>query len=65
MTISGLTRTLVAVATATALNVAAGPAHAQADGPHYGAPTVGACSTMTAKQANATADKSTVVPCSE
>jgi Septum formation len=65
MTISGLTRTLVAVAAATALIVSTAPAHAQADGPDFGAPTVGACSTMTAKQADATADKSTVVPCSD
>jgi hypothetical protein len=70
MTISGLTRTLVAVAATTALTatlaVTAAPTQAlQTDGPDYGAPTVGACSTMTAKQAGAKADKSTVVPCSQ
>ena len=66
MTLSGLTRTLVAVAAATALTLSAAPGHAlQADGPDYGAPTVGACSMMTPKQADARADKSTVVPCSQ
>jgi Septum formation len=67
MTISGVTRTLVAVAAATALSVPTTPADArsQPDGPDFGAPTVGACSTMTAKQAAAQADHSTVVPCSE
>jgi hypothetical protein len=67
MTISGLTRTLVAVAAATALTVSTAPSHAQGqpDGPGFGAPTVGACSTMSAKQAAAKADKSTVVPCSD
>lgn len=67
MTISGLTRTLVAVAAATALTVSTAPSHAQGqpDGPDFGAPTVGACSTMTAKQAAAQADRSTVVPCSQ
>jgi len=70
MTISGLTRTLVALAATTAvtatLAVSAAPTQAlQADGPDYGAPAVGACSTMTAKQAGAKADKSTVVPCSQ
>jgi len=67
MTMSGLTRTLVAVAAAAGLSLSASPsqAQAQADGPDYGAPTVGACSTMTPKQADAPADKSTVVPCSK
>jgi hypothetical protein len=67
MTISGLTRTLVAGAAATALTVSTAPSHAQGqpDGPDFGAPTVGACSSMTAKQANAKADKSTVVSCSD
>jgi hypothetical protein len=67
MTISGPTRSLVAVAAATALTLSIAPpaAHAQADGPDFGAPTVGACSTMTAKQSDAKADKSTVVPCSQ
>jgi hypothetical protein len=67
MTLSGLTRTLVAVAATTALTVSAAPGQAlgQPDGPDFGAPTVGACSTMTAAQADAQADKSTVVPCSQ
>jgi hypothetical protein len=67
MTLSGLTRSLVAVATATALSVLAAPGQAlgQPDGPDFGAPTVGACSTMTAKQSVAQADRSTVVPCSQ
>lgn len=69
MTISGLTRTLMAVAATTALALAAVPGQAaqglQADGPDFGAPTVGACSTMTPTQAGAKADKSTVVPCSQ
>jgi hypothetical protein len=67
MTISGPTRTLVAVAAAIALTVLAAPTPAQADpdGPDFGAPTVGACSTMTPKQAGAAADKSTVVACSK
>jgi hypothetical protein len=70
MTSSGLTRTLVALAAATAvtatLAVVAAPTQAlQADGPDYGSPTVGACSTMTLKQAGAQADKTTVVPCSQ
>jgi hypothetical protein len=67
MTLSGLTRTLVAVAATTALTVSAAPGHAlgQPDGPDFGAPTVGACSTMTAKQSDAQADRSTVVPCSQ
>jgi hypothetical protein len=67
MTLSGLTRTLVAVAATTALTVSAAPGLAlgQSDGPDFGAPRVGACSTMTPKQADATADKSTVVPCSQ
>jgi hypothetical protein len=65
MTISGLTRTLVAVTAATALTVLAAPTQAQTDGPDFGAPTVGACSTMTPQQAAAQADKSTVVACSK
>ncbi len=67
MTISGLTRTLVAVAATTALTVTAAPGHAlgDPDGPDFGAPTVGACSTMTSQQSDAQADKSTVVPCSQ
>jgi hypothetical protein len=67
MTLSGLTRILVAVAATTALTVTAAPGHAlgQPDGPDFGAPTVGACSTMTARQSDARADKSTVVPCSQ
>ncbi len=66
MTLSGLTRTLVAAAAATTLALSATPGHAlQANGPDFGAPTVGACSTMTAKQSDASSDKSTVVPCSK
>jgi hypothetical protein len=67
MTLSGLTRTLAAVAAATALTVSTVPAQAQGqpDGPGFGAPTVGTCSAMTAKQAAAQADRSTVVPCSQ
>lgn len=70
MTISGLTRTLVAVAvtatSTTALTVSSAPSLAGApDGPDFGAPTVGACSTMTPMQADARADKSTVVSCSQ
>ena len=67
MTISGLARSLCAVAAATALTVSATPSQAQGqpDGPDFGAPTVGACSTMTAKQSAAQADRSTVVPCSQ
>ncbi|HET8666030.1 MAG TPA: septum formation family protein [Nocardioides sp.] len=67
MTLSGLARTLVAVATATALGLSAAPgqARAAADGPDFGAPAVGACSTMTAEQADARVDRSTVVPCSQ
>lgn len=69
MTISGLTRTLAVVAvtatSTTALTVSSSPSLARApDGPDFGAPTVGACSTMTPRQADAKADKSTVVPCS-
>jgi hypothetical protein len=70
MTFSGLTRTLVAVlltATSTtlvALTSAPGAAGA-ADGPGFGAPTVGSCSTMTPTQADARVDRSTVVACSE
>ena len=66
MKISGLTRILTAVATTTALTVAAAPAHAQqskAGDPLFGAPTVGTCSTMTATQAAAAADHSTAVDC--
>jgi len=67
MTLSGLARTLVAIATATTLGLSAAPGQALAepDGPSFGAPAVGACSTMTAKQADARADRSTVVPCSQ
>ncbi len=67
MTLSGITRTLVAVAATTALTVTAAPGHAGVvtDGPDYGAPTVGDCSTMTPKQADAKTDKSSVVPCSQ
>jgi hypothetical protein len=67
MTLSGLARTQVAVATATALGLSAAPgqARAAADGPDFGAPAVGACSTMTAEQADARVDRSTVVPCSQ
>lgn len=67
MTLSGLTRTLAAVAAATALTVSTVPAQGQGqpDGPGFGAPTVGTCSAMTAKQAAAQADRSTVVPCSQ
>jgi hypothetical protein len=67
MTLSGLTRILVAASATTALTVTAAPGLAlgQPDGPDFGAPTVGACSTMTARQSDARADKSTVVPCSQ
>jgi hypothetical protein len=70
MTISGLTRALVAVVVTTtcttALSLSSAPSLAGApDGPAFGAPTVGACSTMTPKQADAVADRSTVAPCSQ
>jgi hypothetical protein len=67
MTLSGLARTLVALATATTLGLSAAPGQALAepDGPDFGAPTVGACSAMTPAQADARADRSTVVPCSQ
>jgi Septum formation len=72
MTLSGLTRTLVAAAATTALTVTAltvtstpGQALGQPDGPDFGAPTIGACSTMTAEQSDAQADRSAVVPCSQ
>jgi hypothetical protein len=70
MTISGLARRLVAVgataASAATLTLASAPSLAgAADGPDFGAPTVGACSTMTPKQADAKADRSTVVPCAQ
>jgi len=67
MSMSGLTRTLVALAAATALALSAAPSQArsEADGPDYGAPRIGACSTLTLKQAYAPVDKSTVVPCSK
>jgi hypothetical protein len=70
MSISGpghITRTSAALAAAIALTVSVAPSQAMratADGPGYGAPTVGACSTMTATQAAARADHSTRVPCS-
>jgi Septum formation len=69
MTMSRTTRPL---ATAAALALAligltTAPAHAghqtRAADPLHGAPTVGTCSTMTAKQANASADHSTPVAC--
>ncbi|HEX3298119.1 MAG TPA: septum formation family protein [Nocardioides sp.] len=69
MTISGPTRVVAAVAAATALAVSTAPAEAgprlAADGPDYGAPTVGSCSTMTPRQADHPSDRSTVVPCSK
>jgi Septum formation len=67
MTLSGLTRSLAAVATTAALTVLAAPGQAlgQPDGPDFGAPAVGSCSTMTAQQAAAQVDRSTVVPCSQ
>src|SRR5690349_17099850 len=66
MTFSGLTRAALAFAAATALAVSAQPSHAQqADGPGFGAPSVGTCSTMTAPQAAAAADRSTRVPCAQ
>jgi len=68
MTIRRLNRTLVAVTAATGLAFSAAPARAQmarADGPAFGAPKVGTCTTMTATQAEAAADRSTVVPCSD
>jgi hypothetical protein len=66
MTISGLARILVAAATALTLSTTpAQGREARADGPDFRAPTVGACSTMTADQAAAVADHSTVVPCSD
>jgi hypothetical protein len=64
MTISGSTRALAAAAALTVTTLAMlSPAQAQASGPLRGAPTVGACSTMTLHQANARSDRSTVVPC--
>ena len=55
MTLSGPARMLVAVATgvtlALSLSAAPGEARSRADGPDFGAPTVGACSTMTPEQA--------------
>jgi hypothetical protein len=66
MTLSGLTRSAVAVAATAGLALSTAPSDArQANGPDFGAPTVGACSTMTADQSDAASDKSTVVPCSQ
>ena len=70
MTISGAARTLAALAAAatvvTGAPAQAGQIHAARTlSPSAGAPTVGACSTMTAKQSNARSDRSTVVPCSQ
>lgn len=68
MSISGLTRTCAALGAVIALTVSAAPSQARratADGPGYGAPAVGACSTMTAAQATARVDHSTTVPCSQ
>jgi len=68
MSISGLTRTCAALGVAIALTVSTAPSNARqatADGPGYGAPPVGACSTMTAAQATARVDHSTTVPCSQ
>jgi hypothetical protein len=67
MTISGTTRALAAAAALTLTTLATiGSAHAgtsRVGDPMHGAPTVGTCSTMTAAQAAASADKSTAVPC--
>jgi len=65
--------TIRATATAAALALTAGAAVAAvapasagtATGSMFGAPTVGACSTMTAAQADAPADRSTVVDCAQ
>jgi hypothetical protein len=65
MTISGVTRTLAAGAAAAAL-LAAAPAQAgrtRAGAAMTGAPSVGTCSTLSAKQALAATDASTAVPC--
>jgi hypothetical protein len=67
MTISGSARTFATLAVATALTVSTASSQAPqaaADGPGYGAPAIGACSTMTATQASARADHSARVPCS-
>jgi hypothetical protein len=68
MTISGTTRALTGAAAITLAALGAvAPAHAatrRASDPLHGAPTVGTCSTMTARQAAARSDRSTVVPCS-
>ena len=68
MRISGVTRTLVALA-ATATLTMTSPANAGQRGvaadPLVGAPTVGTCSTMTAAQTSAKTDASTVVPCTD
>lgn len=68
MTVSGaivrLTSISAALALAVVLTATAAPAGAVAtDGPLYGAPTKGACTTLTADQAAATVDHSTVVDC--
>jgi putative regulator of septum formation len=69
MTISGTARAVAAAAalTLTALAVT-GPAHATRQGrattdPLVGAPTVGACTTLTPQQGAAVSDHSTVVDC--
>jgi hypothetical protein len=67
MKISGVTRTLAAVA-ATAATLATAPAQAgqtRAGGAMTGAPVVGTCSTMTVAQGAAHADKSTPIACSQ
>src|SRR3954451_4030435 len=63
---SGLTRILAVAVAATALTLGVTPAQSLAtDGPTFGAPTVGTCSVMTAKQTGLQTDKSTVVPCTD
>ena len=70
MTISGTARAVAAAAALTLTALATtSPAQAGEQGrapdPSFGAPTVGTCSTMTAKQGNAPSDRSTAVSCSK
>lgn len=68
MQLSGITRTTVAALAAAAALLATAPAQAgqsRATGARTGAPTVGTCSTLSATQAAAETDASTVVPCKQ
>jgi hypothetical protein len=70
MTISGTARAVAAAAALTLTALATtSTAHAgeqrRAPDPAFGAPKVGSCSTMTAKQGNAQSDHSTTVSCAK